>query len=215
MKRTALLVIALGGASVAASATQYLRTFKPVDEAATQPDFLAFRTRLQAAIARHDVSALLEMVDPGIKNSFGGNDGIEEFKEMWRPNDPDSEIWKELGTVLALGGSFAGPTNFTAPYTFSSWPHEIDSFESIAVIGADVRIRSRPEPNGPVVSTVSYAILQLDSDAVTGNEAWTAVKFGGMTAFISTRYVRSPIDYRARFSYSAGRWRMIFFLAGD
>ena len=52
MKRTTLLVIALGWASVAASATQYPRIFKPVDEAATQPDFLAFRTRLQDAIAR-------------------------------------------------------------------------------------------------------------------------------------------------------------------
>ena len=31
----------------------------------------------------------------------------------------------------------------------------------------------------------------------------------------STRYVRSPIDYRARFTYFDGRWRMNFFLAGD
>src|SRR5688500_6749978 len=80
----------------------------PVDEAANQPDFFTFRARLQAAIARRDAEAVLAILHKDIRNSFGGDGGIEEFKKKWRLAEADSVLWKELGTVLALGGSFDG-----------------------------------------------------------------------------------------------------------
>jgi hypothetical protein len=217
MKRVTLPGIVLFAVAVAVSAAETPRTLQPVDEGAMNPDFLAFRTRLQATVAKHDTKALLDILDPEIRASFGSDHGIEAFKALWNLDDPASELWKELGAVLAMGGTFSIPTEFTAPYTFSKWPGDVDSFEFVAMTGSNVRIRSAPRSDAPVLATVSYAILQVDDEA--GFDAkqheWTGVKFEGKKAYVSTQFVRSPIDYRARFSYSGGRWRMIFFLAGD
>src|SRR5687767_1711181 len=99
----------------------------PVDEAARRPDFFSFRAQLQRAIATRDTAALLAAVDPNIKNSFGGTDGIDEFRTMWKIGQPDSEIWEELGTLLSMGGSFFDDHTFVAPYVFSKWPESLDS----------------------------------------------------------------------------------------
>ena len=97
------------------------------------------------AIDRRDVAYVLRILDPAIKNSFGGDGGIEEFKQAWKPESPDSELWTELRFVLAHGGAFQ-EGNFVAPYFFSSFPdlHDVpgydeDSFRYGAVIG-DVRV---------------------------------------------------------------------------
>jgi hypothetical protein len=204
-----LLLACIGGV-----AAQNVRVLKPFDEAPQNPDFLAFRTRLKTIVAKHDTKALLEIMDPSIRASFGSDSGISAFVAMWTPDEPDSKLWKELGTVLELGGTFAGPTIFTAPYTFSRWPNDVDSFDFMAVIGANVRIRTQPGADAPVLASVSYAILENDL-AAKEVEGWTAVKFDGKRGYVSSQYIRSPIDYRARFEYANGRWRMVFFLAGD
>jgi hypothetical protein len=109
------------------SEAQAPRSLLPVDEATTRPDFFTFRAHLQAALAQHDLNALLEVVHPYIKARFGGDEGIEDFKKFWRIQEPDSKLWRELATVLALGGFFDGPDTFTAPYTFSRWLQDADS----------------------------------------------------------------------------------------
>jgi hypothetical protein len=65
---------------------QAQRPLLPVDQAAAQPDFFSFRAQLQAALARRDVDAVLAVVHPEIKNSFGGNDGIAEFRTTVAPS---------------------------------------------------------------------------------------------------------------------------------
>ena len=48
------------------------------------------------------------------------------------------------------------------------------------------------------------------------DEAWTAVRLAdGTVGHTATRYVRSPIDYRAEFGKQEGRWMMRMLLAGD
>ncbi|HET9217660.1 MAG TPA: SH3 domain-containing protein [Terriglobia bacterium] len=214
MRRSAVFAALLLFTQVLGTPAQNLRTLHPVDEAAQNPDFLAFKMRLQDIIAKRDTAALLEVVHPDIKIGFGGDHGAAAFQEEWKPREPGSTVWKELAEVLRLGGTFDGPTLFTTPYTFSRWPNGIDAFEFSAVTGSSVRIRNAPSLNAPVVTTVSYAILELvfEDKPVEG---WTAVKLDGKTAYLDSRYIRSPIDYRARFEYSEGRWRMVMFLAGD
>lgn len=195
---------------------QTAATIEPVDEASQRPDFAAFRDSLQEAVSRRDSKALLDIVDPSIKNSFGGNGGIEEFKDMWHPERPDSEVWKELGAVLSLGGTFTAPNQFTAPYTFSKWPNDVDSYDNIAVTGSNVRIRSAPSLDASILTRVSFAILKLAEESRDGHRAeWTAVEVNGRTGYIKSEFVRSPIDYRAAFEFSGGQWRLVFFLNGD
>ena len=214
MRRSAVLAVFLLFTQALGIPAQNQRTLHPVDEAAMNADFLAFRTQLQDIVARRDTAALLEIVHPDIKIGFGGNHGVADFLEEWKPREPGSTLWKELGEVLRLGGTFDGPTYFTTPYTFSRWPDGFDSFDFAAVSGSNVRIRTAPNLNAPVVTTVSYAILEVVYEPKPV-EGWTAVKLDGKTAYLDARYIRSPIDYRARFEYIEGRWRMVMFLAGD
>ena len=208
--RLGVVALLVTTGSLAAAGTQLL----PVDEASRRPDFFSFRAGVQRAIAQRDSAALLAVVHPQIRNSFGPDDGIDNFRLMWRTDTPESEIWTELGTVLALGGSFHGDDTFVAPYVFSKWPDQFNAFEHVAVIGADVRVRSKPSADAAAVSRVSFEILPVAQPADSAE--WTAVSLeGGSTGYISSRYVRSPVDYRAIFRFADGQWKLVTFVAGD
>jgi len=184
---------------------------RPIDQATQQPDFFSFRARLQVAVARRDASAVLSILDPSIRNTFGGDDGIEAFKRRWRIDSPDSELWEELGTVLAFGGFFEGPSTFVAPYTFRCGE---EAFEDVVVLGSNVRLRAAPSERADVVGLLSFSVVSLASGYPLG--PWAEVTVGdGRRGFVATRYIRSPIDYRALFVRSSNGWRMTALIAGD
>jgi hypothetical protein len=209
------LLFAAASIGVALMAAEPKR-LDPVDEGRGRPDFQQFRSGLQAAVAARDVEALLRAVSPDIKNTFGDDNGIEAFTRRWRLDRRDSPLWKELGTVLSLGGSFEGPDSFVAPYVFSRWPGDYDSFEHVAVVGSNVRVRSGPAAGAGIIDTVSYAVLELGRGRGDRQQSWTPVILAdGRAGFVAAHLVRSPIDYRADFTRAAGRWLMTVFVAGD
>ena len=190
-------------------------TLRPVDQAASQPDFFTFRAHLQAAIARRDAAAVLAVVHKDIKNSFGGDDGREGFKQKWQPESADSSLWKELGAVLALGGSFDRDGQFVAPYVFSRWPDKVDSFENVAIIGANVRVREAPRNDSATVGSLSFVVVPVLQEKEP-HEGWTAIRQpNGKAGYVLSQYARSPIDYRAAFKRIDNRWQLTLFLAGD
>jgi uncharacterized protein YgiM (DUF1202 family) len=196
----------------AAAAAAQVGKLLPADEAVRNPELFAFRAHLQAAVARHDTEAVLAAVHPNIKIGFGGEDGIEAFKRTWKL-PAGSRLWDELGIVLALGGSFQG-NNFVAPYVFSRWPERFDSFGHVAVIGTNVRVRSKPGLDGQILASLSFDVVPLA--APSGESGWTQVKLrDGRKGYIASRYVRSPVDYRAFLTREDGSWRMTLFVAGD
>ncbi len=195
---------------------------RPVDEASKDRSFVAFRTRLIAAVERRDSAFVLSIVDPRIKNGFGGDDGIAAFKRGWKLPGKSSRFWKEFLTVIKHGGAFDdGGRMFVAPYTFTAWPADIDAFEHHVVFGSDVNLRRRPDPMSEVIAKLSYNIITIESEmlAKSGRSeypGWFHVKtLGGLRGFVKQDYVRSPIDYRAGFEKKRGVWKMTFFLAGD
>lgn len=186
----------------------------PVDEAARDPEFFAFRAQLQAAVARHDAEAVLAAVDPSIRTSFGTGGGIADLRKKWNLSGADSRLWDELGTVLAFGGAFREGGLFAAPYVFARWPDRFDSFEHVAVLGKNVRVRAAPGSQGRILTALSFDVVRLAAPAT--DSEWTRIKLrDGRTGYISSRYVRSPVDYRALFNKVDGRWRMTAFVAGD
>jgi hypothetical protein len=195
------------------------RRLLPVDEAPRVADFFAFRERLRAAVAARDTAALVAAIDPNVRISFGDEGGIADFRSQWALGAPDSPLWRELETVLGLGGSFRGDSIFTAPYVFSTWPDELDAFESVAIVGRDVALRSAPRPDADVLARVSYAVLALPSGGTAPREhaeGWLAVRApGGQTAYVAMDFVRQPLDYRAIFSRKDGTWKLVIFVAGD
>ena len=187
-----------------------------MDQAATQPDFFTFRAQLLTAVARHDAAALMAVVHPNIKCDFGGGESKAFFEEYWKPSAPGSQVWAELAAVLALGGTFSTPDTFVAPYVFSRWPQGVDAFEHVAVVGDRVRIRTAPRPDAEAAAVSSFEILPLARQSGDAPEEWTAVSLAGKKiGYVASRFVRSPIGYRAYFSREDGRWQMLMFIAGD
>jgi len=196
---------------------------KPVDEAAKDASFLAFRTKLIAAAERRDAKYVLSIVDPEIKNGFGGDDGIANFKSEWKLTSKNSRFWKEFLPVIKNGGAFdkADKTSFMAPYTFSSWPDDVDGFDYEVIFGNNVNLRKEPNMNAEVVSKLSYNIVKVEYETLptsdrSGDPEWLPVTTrGGLKGFVKSEFVRSHIDYRAGFTKKRGVWKMDFFVSGD
>jgi len=187
----------------------------PVDDAPRDPSFLRFRETLRAAVARRDVKFLLSIVDPEIKLSFGDDDGLERFKEMWQPEKPESKIWRELGEVLRLGGTFGyeqdSSHTFWAPYVFGGFKNtdSLDAYGAMVVIGEEVRVRSLPSVQAPVIAIVSQEVVFTVTETLKDGEKPDDPKFSkvppwahvtissGRTGYIWRKHLRSPIDYRA------------------
>jgi hypothetical protein len=131
---------------------------RPRDEASRRPDFFEFRRRLQDAVAQKDTSAILNALHPSVKVAFDGAAGPTAFQQ-YHMNNPDENFWEDFGKVLAMGGAFTQPDMFTAPYVFSNWPDEFDSFECRAVIGTGVRLREHPSTNARTLAALSYSIV--------------------------------------------------------
>lgn len=220
-----LVGIALALATVislthADTATQNRKLY-PVDEAAKDPAFFTFRARLIQAVQRRDVNYLLSILSPKVSNDFGGGEGIADFKQKWKPERSQSEVWIELAKVLSLGGAFDKDGAFSAPYLHARWPQdEGDVFEVGAIIGENVRVRAAPQINASVIRTLSFDIVDVPdwqtAKARGEKRQWIKVKLSdGQTGYVAEEFIRSPIDYRAVFEKQNGRWVMTAFIAGD
>ena len=212
MKKLAIILI------LAAGLFAQERYVKPVDEAKLDPGFLAFRTKLIAAVDRKDAKYVLSVVDPNIKNGFGGEDGIVKFRNGWKLESPKSEFWPEFSKVIKNGGSFIGEGRnrmnfFGAPYVYSAWLEDLDAFEHAVIFGSDVNLRKSPSTDGEIVGRLSYNVVKLPNEEPS---EWIKVTtLSGQTGYVKSEFVRSSIDYRAGFEKKRGVWKMTFFLAGD
>jgi hypothetical protein len=55
----------------------------PADDATSNDDFHTYRSRLQMAVERRDMNALLEAADPGIRLGFDGSGGSAALRKMF------------------------------------------------------------------------------------------------------------------------------------
>lgn len=186
----------------------------PVDEASRRADFVEFRRRLQDAVARKDESAVLAVVDPGVRIDFGDSGGTKGFKTQIIESR-NEDFWSEFATILRLGGRFRTNDAFDAPYTFSAWPENVDSFECMAVVGTRVRLRASPRLDATVVTHLDYAIVRV-APGEAETLGWKGVQLSdGRAGYVSSRYLRSPIARRALFQFHDGRWWLMAYVAGD
>ena len=156
---------------------------------------------------------MLRVVDPAIKLDFGGDSGIESLKRFM--DDASGDFWREFELALAMGGTFDAAGNFAAPYVYSVWPEAFDSFECAAVTASAVRLRARPDTASRTVARLDYDIVQLlRADTLAAD--WRHVQLSnGLKGYVASRFVRSPVAYRALFTRVEGSWRLTAFVAGD
>ncbi len=225
MKKVLLLLIAVAMAAAAISAQE--RYVKPVDEASKDASFLAFRTKLIAAAERKDLKYVMSIMDPKIKLSFGGYEGVKDFRKLWKK---PSDFWAEFLPVIKNGGKMTGAgtkeVSFSAPFVFTETPEDLDHFSVFVVFGNNVNLREKPDKNARVISQLSYNVVNIDERSAIkqktgpGEHDWKydwhrVTTLGGQTGWMKAEYVRSPIDYRAGFEKIRGRWMMMYFIAGD
>jgi hypothetical protein len=207
---------------LAGPAGAQVATLRPVDEAARHAEFFSFRAQLLSAIARRDTGAVLAVVDPGIRISFGEEGGSADFRRQWKLDENgghDSQLWAELGAALAFGGSFEGGDRFVAPYVFSRWPSAFDAFEHVAIVGGRVRVRAEGRADAAVIGRLDFAIVpraRVTGHGPADGPGWTPIRLrDGRTGYIASSLVRSPVDWRALFRRDASGWRLEAFVAGD
>lgn len=225
MKKVLILLVVVGMFAAMAVGQEIYVKFS--DEAPKDASFLAFRTKLIAAAERKDLKYVLSIMDPKINLSFGGHEGVKDFRKLWKK---DSDFWAEFIPVIKNGGSFneyeEELTAFSAPYVFTDMPEMLDQFEHFVVFGSDVNLREKPDLNSRVIAKLSYNVVKVDPEAAVkrktgpGEHDWKidwqkVTTLGGQTGWMKAEFVRSPIDYRAGFEKKRGKWVMTFFIAGD
>jgi hypothetical protein len=143
---------------------------------------------------------------------------------MWKLDQPESELWNTLTTILSLGGSFeldGREKIFTAPYVTSRWPDRFDVFDYAAAVKKNVQVRREPQAEAPIIATLSYDIVKVEyqqtqlSDQSQANEWLKIITPSGKQGYVLAQEMRSAVDYRARFKKRNGKWRMTALIAGD
>ncbi|MBC7986875.1 MAG: SH3 domain-containing protein [Sphingomonadaceae bacterium] len=192
----------------------HAESLPPRDECASLPGFAAFRARLDDAVFRRDVEALLALTDPNIALDFGGGAGHAQMREDWRLGEgSQSPIWGELGTMLRLG--CAGNADGAAmPHMFNRFPERYDPFASALTIGIRIALRAGPSFDARVLARLDFETLALTG---TDPEAeWQPVRMDdGRAGFVHRDLLRRPIDYRLIFDRVNGQWRIGALIAGD
>jgi len=192
-----------------------------VDEGPADPGFAEFRSKLAQTVESRDAISLLSVVSDDILNTTGEERGKKAFRSRWKPEDPQSEVWRQLGDILKLGGRFnPSRTTFTAPFVYTELHAAADQIEEIGVIlGKDVSLRSAPSAKSRLVEKRSHEIVKLEfgespwfEDQDGGEYPWFGVGIPGSDmAFVSARFIRCPLDYHARFEKMRTVWRMTEF----
>lgn len=221
--RTLIIALLFASPALAAPSTpaKVPEILKPADEGVNDKSFATYRKQLQAAIKAKSMKALAKLLDPQIKLNFGGGTGIEAFKSIWKPGDPNTGIWKILDMVVSNGGHFNSATQFAAPYVYSAWPNDIDAFNYAAMTKDGVELFDGPHESRKTIRKLGFEIIEvLQSSGKPQSEAndddWSEIKTGdGKRGYVKSKYYRSSIDYRAIFEKRKGKWRMTVLVAGD
>lgn len=195
------------------------RKLYPVDEGKRNRSFSAFRQQLIKALRQWDRQFLLSVLDAKITYSVVNLGSVRGFKEYWDLDQPGRSWGKlrtELLTVLALGGSFK-KGDFYAPYPSSKWPEDPNDPDgglfSGCILGRRIPVRSRPSAKAPIFTRLSYDIVDIPE---WRDGPWVEIITPkGWRGYVASHSFRSPGDYSAIFEKIKGRWKLVFFLAGD
>lgn len=184
-----------------------------VDDGADDPAFSAFRDSLRDAVARRDTAALLAVVAPDARLSYGDEPGGPDgLRRMWLDGEtPRGEpVWAVLERVLD-GGSVVEDGAVMAPSVAALWPETLDPFTHVAVPSQNVDVLDAP--GGRTVARLTETVLPVAGPAADG---WQPVVLpDGRRAVVAAAETLSPVGYRATFWDDGDGWHLRSFLAGD
>lgn len=202
--------------------------FEPIDQASLNPHFLTFRDSLVRALEEEDTQFLLDHIGNKIAMSFDMEQDKSEFIANWNLDDTTttSSIWKVLMETVQTGGLFSSSefNFFICPYTFLLDVE--DPYMQKAIVGTEVRIRDRPGLGSTVLGSLNYEVVEtlplnpddsLVEETIGGEtHSWEKVKTSrGIIGYVYGKFLKSPLDFRAFFTFQQDKWILTTFVAGD
>jgi hypothetical protein len=199
----------MGTAPAAAAAS-----FAPIETCHHQPGAAQFRAALTRAVRARDVAGLVALAAPDVKLDFGEGAGRAELRGRLAGAE-GAKLWRELDRILPLGCA-AQAGNLVMPSVFAHDFGEIDAFDVMVVTGANVALRSGPSAIARPIRRLSWSLVEpLSGEDFERPFRQVRVHGGGPTGFVSSAYLRSPLDYRLIVGRKGGAWRIEAFVAGD
>lgn len=187
--------------------------YAPRDECVGLPGADAFRERIRRAVEARDAAALVALAAPDVKLDFGGGAGSAELKA--RLDGEQSNLWRELDALLAMGCAAEGEASMTLPWYFSQEIDEVDPMMGMIVTGEGVPLLLAPERDSDVLEAISWDVVQL-VDGFRAEDRFQHVETTkDKRGYIATDRLRSLIDYRLLASSRDGKWSITSLVAGD
>jgi hypothetical protein len=141
-----------------------------VDEATREPALVEARRQLIEALERRSEAALRPLLHPKIAVGNGG-EGPDDLVELLRER-PSFAV--DYVAILRLGGRFAAPDLFLAPYTAKpSYPEADESRLFARKAGA--MLRTAPRADAPLARALGHAVVEAKFDEALAKEGWIQV----------------------------------------
>ena len=227
------LVFVLVLTSLFSSAQTY--KYPPRNEVNKDGSLKVFVDTLKAVVARKDAPALLKLLSPTVQvtaedaeRNEDSHNNVKGFKEIYAPQYPASQVWKNLHTVISLGGVFDSKQRnlFAFPYACQM---EIkgDKYcggcgDCLTIISPDVNVRKSPDRLSAALGRLSYDVVKVIYEPVSkvpgGNsDNWVYIQTfdGKLTGWVRNDLTWDVCDYRLLLEKKKGKWIITTFMAGD
>lgn len=219
--------------SLLATAQHY--RYPPRNEVNKDSSLKIFVDTLKAVVARKDAPALLKLLSPAVQVTFedterkeDSHNNIKGFKEMYAPQYPSSQVWKNLHTVISLGGVFGGDKNgFVFPYASQMEIKGEDDYcggcgECLTIIAPDVNVRKSPDRLSAALGRLNYDVVKVIEEPVSKvlggkSDNWVYIQTfdGKLTGWVRNDLTWDICDYRLLLEKKKGKWQVAAFIAGD
>jgi hypothetical protein len=187
----------------------------PFDEAGKDSTLLSFRQQLQSIVAARDGAALMAASAADVASSLGGDDGKEQFRARWRPEDPSSTLWPFLEDLLRRGGRFIRSDLFIAPYAATGLPDSLDVESFAFALDSNVAVRVAPDSGARVFARLTFDVVRVAPEPWRGLN-WLALQAtDSALGYVEARQIGGPMGPRVGLAREQGRWVLKFLLEGS
>jgi hypothetical protein len=185
----------------------------PIDSCARDPSFVAFRTSLNAAIARHDAAFIRSILIADAFSEAGMDTGRAGFIRFWDLDHPArSRLWNELAAALRLGCARDRSGLAWVPSLSLDEDAPDDATHggfALALPGAIVR--SAPSNRGRFVAALRWDVISVVVHD-PGQGPWAHVMFGANRGgYVRRNRIRLFTANHAIFQRVRGRWQLAGF----
>jgi hypothetical protein len=196
------------------------RRFEPVNEIARDSALRNYVDQLSRIVAGKNELALLGEMEPTFRVEFNRGKGPVAFRKYWKPDLPQSGVWKVLARLFAMGGTFYSPSLYAIPYVYTQFPTDLDPFEYVAALKDKVPVRSGASSDDTVIGTISCELVRvspkLKPPVRLDSTPWIQVITSASAAgFVASDDVYSPAGHRVFFEKRRGRWRWISLVCAE